>query len=117
MVFLTRYDHLLRVAARLGKVEAGSFMADVTIHEVLSLAGPVLAYTKDEEAARTLLPSGFEWIDITPTAGWIYAPCRRAGVGDDGLPFPHHGQWCRTIPLSLCGGVLRAWAMLERQAG
>ena len=115
MVFLTRYDHLLRVAARLGKVEAGSFMADVTIHEVLSLAGPVLAYTKDEEAARTLLPSGFEWIDITPTAGWIYAPCRLAGADQDRMAYPHHGQWGRTIPLSLCGGVLRAWAMLEQR--
>ena len=73
----------------------------------------MLAYTTDEAAARTLLPGGFEWMDITPTAGWIYAPCRRAGRGSDGLAYPHHGQWCQTIPLSMCAGVLRALAMLE----
>ena len=65
-------------------------------------------FTTDEVAARTLLPPEFEWLAITPTAGWIYAPYCRAGIGDDGLPFPHHGQWSQTIPLSLCGGVQRA---------
>ena len=111
---LTRHDRLLRIADRLGKITAGSPAADATIHVALGRTGLAPAYTTDEAAARTLLPPGFEWLAITPTAGWIYAPCRRAGVGDGGLPFPHHGQWCRTIPLSLCAGALRAWAMLDR---
>lgn len=72
------------------------------------------AYTTDKAAARTLLPPGFEWLAITPTAGWTYAPWRRAGVDAEGLPHPHHGQWAQTIPLSLCAGVMQAWAMLER---
>jgi hypothetical protein len=84
---------------------------------VLGLTGPVLAYTTDEAAARTLLPPGFEWMDITTTAGWAYAPCRRAGFNEEGLAYPHYGQWCQTIPLSMCAGVLRAWAMLEGRAG
>ena len=110
----TRYDRLLRIADRLKQVVAGSTAADQVIHAALGRSGVVPAYTTEEEAARTLLPPDFEWLAITPTAGWIYAPCRRAGVGDDGLPFPHHGQWCQTILLSLCAGVLRAWAMLEQ---
>lgn len=90
-------------------------LADQAIHEAVGRPGPVQPYTTNEASARTLLPPGFEWTDITPTAGWIYAPCRRAGIGADGMRYPHHGQWGRTIPLSLCGGVLRAWAMLEAQ--
>ena len=111
---LTHYDRLLCIADRLGKMAAGSVLADEAIHEAVGRLGPVQPYTTSEASARTLLPPGFEWLAITPTAGWIYAPCRRAGVGDGGLPFPHHGQWCRTIPLSLCAGALRAWAMLDR---
>ena len=107
-------DRLLRIADRLAKVAAGSVLADEAIHEALNRPGPVRPYTTDEAAARTLLPAGFEWMHITPTAGWIYAPCRLAGTDQDRLAYPHHGQWGRTIPLSLCGGVLRAWAMLER---
>ena len=94
---------------------AGSVLADEAIHEAVGRLGPVQPYSTSEASARTLLPPGFEWLAITPTAGWIYAPCRRVGAGDDGLPLPHHGQWCQTIPLSLCAGVLRAWAMLVRQ--
>ena len=110
---LTRSDRLLRIADRLKPLASGSEAADRAIHEALALAWPVQPYTTDEAAARTLLPPGFEWLDITPTAGWVYAPCRRASIGADGLRHPHNGQWGRTIPLSLCGGVLRAWAMLE----
>jgi hypothetical protein len=111
---LTRLDRLIRIADRLAKVEAGSVVADQTIQDALGRAGPVLSYTTDEAATRTLLPPGFEWMDITPTAGWIYAPCRRSGVGPDGMLHPHHGQWGRTLPLAMCGAVLRAWAMLAK---
>ena len=52
-------------------------------------------------------------MDITPTAG-IYAPCRRSGFGEGGQLYPHHGQWGRTQPLSMCGAVMRAWAMLAK---
>ena len=111
---LTRYDRLLHIADRLAQVTAGSAEADRAIHVAVGLAGSVQPCSTDEAAARTLLPAGFEWMDITPTAGWIYAPCRLAGADQDGLAYPHHGQWGRTIPLSLCGGVLRAWAMLDQ---
>lgn len=51
---------------------------------------------------------------VTWTAGWVYAPCRRAGIGADGLSYPHHGQWGRSIALSFSGGALRARASLMR---
>lgn len=111
---MSRYDRLIRIADRLAKVTAGSAAADTAIHEALGLAGPTPPYTTDETAARTLLPLGFELMTITQTAGWVYAPCRRAGLDAEGLPYPHRGQWCRTIPLSMCGGILRAKAMLVR---
>ena len=106
------YERLLRIADRLAKVEAGSEAADLAIHEALGRGGSVPAYTTEEEAARALLPPGFEWMTITSTAGWVYAPCRRAGTYAGGQSYPHHGQWGRTIPLSMCGSVLRAWAPL-----
>ena len=112
---LTRYDRLLRIADRLAKVEAGGALADETIHAAVGLAGPVLRYTTDKAAAQTLLPPGFEWMAITPASQWVYAPCRRTGISPDGFAYPHHGQWGRTTPLSMCGGALRAWAMLTRQ--
>ena len=87
-----RSDHL-RIADRLGKVAAGSASADRVIHEALGLAWPVKAYAIEEEAAQPLLPKNFEWLTNTPTAGWNYAPCRRAGIGADGLAYPYHGQW------------------------
>ena len=112
---LTRYDRLLGIADHLGKTATGSLLADEAIHEAVGRLGPVQPYTTSEASARTLLPPGFEWVAITPSAGWIYAPCRRAGIDAKGLPYPHHGQWAQTIPLSLCAGVLRTWAMLVRQ--
>ena len=111
---MTSYECLLRIADRLAKVEAGSIAADTTTHQVLGREGQAPPYTTDEAVARTLLPPGFEWMQITWTAGWVYAPCRRAGIAPDGFSYPHHGQWGRSIPLSLSGGVLRAWAALTR---
>ena len=105
---------LFRIADRLAKVAAGSVLADQVLHEALERAGTVQPYTTSEEAARSLLPPGFEWLASTWTAGWVYAPCRRQGLDKGGLSFPHHGQWGRTVPLSMCGGVLRAWAMLAK---
>ena len=107
-----RYDRLLRIADRLGKASVGSAEADTAIYEALRLTGPVLPYTTDEAAARTLLPPDFEWIDITPAAGWIFAPCRLTGVNTVGMPYPQHGQWGRTMALSRCCSVLQAWAAL-----
>ena len=57
---LTCYDRLLRIADRLGKVAAGSVLADGAIHKAVGRLGPVQPYTTDEAAARTLLPPGFE---------------------------------------------------------
>jgi hypothetical protein len=104
-----RYDRLIRIADRLARVKVGSAAADAAIHEAVGQAGLVRPYTIDEAAARTLLPLGFEWMAITPAAKWVYAPCRRAGRGADGMLHPHHGQWGRTLPLSMCGAAMRTW--------
>ena len=53
-------DHLLRIADRLSQVGTGSLEADRAIHDALGQDGPVLPYTREEEAARLLLPAGFE---------------------------------------------------------
>ncbi len=111
---LTRFDHLIRITDRLAKIEAGSAAADDTIHAAVGQAGPAPAYSTNEAAARTLLPPGFEWMPATPAAGGVYAPCRRAGLDTGRLSYPHHGQWGRTLPLSLCGSAMRAWAMLAK---
>jgi hypothetical protein len=108
---VTRYDRLIRIADRLARVEVGSAAADTAIHDVLGPTEPALTYTTDEAAARTLLPPGFEWLATTYAAGWVYAPCRRSGLNGE-WPYPHHGQWGLTLPLAMCGAVLRAWAML-----
>ncbi|WP_169747573.1 hypothetical protein [Belnapia moabensis] len=107
------FDRLIRIADRLAKVEAGSAAADAAIHEALRLAWPVPLYTTDAAATRTLLPAGFEWMPTTHSGGWVYAPCRRSGL-DGEWHYPHHGQFGRTLPLSMCGGVMRAWAMLAK---
>ena len=85
-------SRLIDIADRLGQVEAGSVAADNTIHEALGRDGPVLPYTREEAAARTLLPDGFEWMGPVYSASLVYVACRRSGMGDDGFPHPHHGQ-------------------------
>jgi hypothetical protein len=90
---LTRYDRLLRTADRLRRLPpAGSAAADAFIHEVLGLAGPVPPYSRDEAAARLLLPPGFEADWPTTIAGEVYGTVQRSGIGPDGLSYPHHGQ-------------------------
>ena len=64
------------------------------------------------EAARTLLPPGFEELDPVPMAGTVYGSCRRAGIDRGGLPFPHHGGWGATLPLALCHACIRAQGSL-----
>ena len=106
---------LLRIADRLGDVDAGGSTADKTIHQALGLAGPVQAYTSDDDVARSLLPAGFEWLPPVYSAGAIYAACRRAGVDGD-LLHPHAGQWGRTLALAMCGAVMRGHVIARRAA-
>jgi hypothetical protein len=73
-----------------------------------------LLYTTQEEAARGLLPAGFEWIPIAFARGGVYVACRRSGL-DGELPYPHHGQWGATLPLAICGAVMRAHAALVKR--
>jgi hypothetical protein len=106
------FDRLIRIAYRLGQVRAGSPAADQAIHQALDRSGPVLAYTTAEDAARSLLPAGFELLPATYAGGAVYAACRRIGT-DGELPHPHHGQWGTTLPLAICGACLRVYAALD----
>jgi hypothetical protein len=110
---MTSFSRLIRIADRLAKVEAGSAAADQAIHDAIGRAGQVLPYTTRDEAAQRLLPPDFEWMAVTYSAGWVYAPCRRSGL-DNGMSHPHHGQWGRTLPLSMCGAAMRAWGKLAK---
>jgi hypothetical protein len=73
----------------------------------------VLAYSREEPAARSLLPAGFEWRPPHYIGPLIYAACRRSGM-DGEWPYPHHGQLGRTLPLAMCGAVMRACAALVK---
>ena len=109
---MTVRERLFRIADRLGQAPAGSAVADETIHQALGRAGPAPPYTTDIAAARTLLPSGFVELGPLFNVGAVYGSRRRAGVGSDGLPFPHHGGWGATLPLALCHAAVRAQAAL-----
>jgi hypothetical protein len=111
----TRPARLIAIANRLGEVQAGSVEADRIIHRALGRVGQVLPYTREEAAARGLLPDGFKSETVPVYSdGAVYAACARSGTGADGLPHPHHGQWGRTLPLAMCGAALRARAKLAR---
>jgi hypothetical protein len=110
------FDRLIRIADRLGQVQAGSPAADQAIYETLNRSGPVLAYTVAEDAAQSLLPAGFELLPATYAGGAVYAACRRSGT-DGELPHPHHGQWGTTLPLAICGACLRVHAGLDQDRG
>jgi hypothetical protein len=110
---LAHPSRLLRIAHRLGQVPAGSAEADQAIHEATGRNGPVLPYTTEASAAAQLLPTDFEWRDATHARGRVYASCRRIGM-DGPWHHPHHGQWARTLPLSMCGATMRAWAKLAK---
>lgn len=110
---MTTSDCLLRIADRLDDVEAGSPEADRAIHDALGREGPVFPYSRNEAAARLLLPEGFEWREGTYSGELAYASCCRQGL-DEGFPYPRHGQWGRTPALAMCGAVLRAQAALVK---
>jgi hypothetical protein len=110
------FDRLIRIADRLGQVQAGSPAADQAIYETFNRSGPVLAYTTVEDAARSLLPAGFELLPATYAGGAVYAAYRRIGTHGE-LPHPHHGQWGTTLPLAICGACLRAHAALDQDRG
>ena len=110
------FDRLIRIADRLGQVQAGSPAADLAIYETLNRSGPVLAYTVAEDAAQSLLPAGFELLPATYAGGVVYAACRRIGA-DGELPHQHHGQWGTTLPLAICGACLRVHAGLDQDRG
>ncbi|SDB74622.1 hypothetical protein [Belnapia rosea] len=111
---MSRFERLICIANRLAEIKAGSAVADETLHQTIDRSGPVLPYTTDEAAARTLLPPGFEWAPATYMARSVYAMCRRTGRAADGLPHRHIDQWGRTLALSMCGAAMRAWAMLAK---
>jgi hypothetical protein len=115
-VYQMTFDRLIRIADRLGQVQAGSPAADQAIYETLSRSGPVLAYTTAADAAQSLLPAGFEVLPAIFGGGAVYAACRRIGT-DGELPHPHHGQWSTTLPLAICGACLRAYAALDQDCG
>ena len=96
-----------RISHRLTQIEAGSDAADQAIHDALGLTGTVRSYTTSEEAARGLLPGGFEWMQPVHSPGKVYAACRRSGSDGD-RPHAHFGAWGRTLPLALCGAAMRA---------
>jgi hypothetical protein len=110
------FDRLIHIADRLGQVQAGSPAADQAIHQALDRSGPVLAYTTAEDAAQNLLPAGFELLPATYAGGAVYAACRHSETNGE-LPHPHHGQWCTTLPLAICGAFLRAHAGLDQDRG
>jgi hypothetical protein len=109
----TTFNRLTRIADWLGEVEVGSPEADHIVHEALGRSGPLLAYTRDEGAARLLLQPSFEWRDSIYSNGLVYASCRRMGM-DGEWPHPHHGQWGAAVALAMCGAVVRAQAVLVK---
>jgi hypothetical protein len=76
----------IRIADRLAQVQAGSLEADRTIHAALGLAEPAPPYTREEAAARGLLPAGFEWMPPTYSGRTVYAACRRSGMDEEWRP-------------------------------
>jgi hypothetical protein len=95
---------------------AGSAAADMAIHEALGRTGEAPPYTRDDAAARSLLPPNFEERPgAFSSAGRVSASIRRQGM-HEGLPHGSHSQSGATFALAFCGTALRAWAMLARAA-
>jgi hypothetical protein len=67
---------------------------------------------RDGLLAQALL-SGGDGQALNDTDQRIYATCRRSGM-DGEWPYPHHGQWGATLPLAMCGAVMRANAGLVK---
>ena len=113
---MTAFDWFIRIADRLGQVQVqvGSFEADRTIHQALGRGETPAPYTTEEEAARGLLPAGFEWLEATYAGAAVYVACRRSGMDGEFL-HPHHGQWGATLPLAMARAVMRAHAKLVKE--
>ena len=107
---MTRSEGLLHLADRLGQVERGGAGADLSLHLALALEGEVMPYTRRAELAWDLLPERYAWLPPIRSGDRVYMACRRA---DDGLL---HRQWARTLPLAMCGALLRAHAALAAEA-
>jgi hypothetical protein len=105
---VTPFARFIRIADRLGEVAADNIEADQTIHAALGLTGPVLPYSREKAATRSLLPKGFEWLEPHYSGPAVYASCRRSGMDGEWL-YLHHGQWGPTLPLAMCGVVMRGW--------
>jgi hypothetical protein len=109
---VTPFAHLfIRIADRLTKVAAGSIEADRTIHAALGLTGPVQPYTREEAAARSLLPAGLEWVPPHYSGPVVYAACRAAGrMGSGGTRTMANGdRRCRWRCAAQSCGRMRGW--------
>jgi hypothetical protein len=110
---MSRRALLLAYADRLHDLAAGSVEADGAIHVALGRTGEAPPYTRDDAAARSLLPPGFEErAGSFLSVGRVNASIRRPGL-HDGLPYGSHSQSGATFALAFCGAALRAWALLE----
>jgi hypothetical protein len=107
---VTRIEEMLHLADRLGQVERGGAGADLSLHLVLGLEGDVMSYTRQPALAYELLPLLYAWLPPRRSDERIYMACRRT----DGAML--HRQWARTLPLAMCGALLRAHAALTAEA-
>ncbi len=98
------------MADRLGQVERGGAGADLSLHLALDLNGDVLPYSREPELAFRLLPQAYAWMPARRSDERIFTACRRL----DGAAL--HRQWARTLPLAMCGALLRAHAALAGAA-
>jgi hypothetical protein len=107
---VTRSEEMLHLADRLGQVERGGAGADLSLHLLLGLEGDVMPYTRQPALAFELLPLLYAWLPARRSDERIYMACRRI----DGTLL--HRQWARTLPLAMCGALLRAHAALAGEA-
>jgi hypothetical protein len=107
---MTRLEEMLHLADRLGQIERGSAGADLSLHLALDLEGDVMPYTRQPALAFELLPRPYAWLPARRSDERIYMACRRL----DGAML--HRQWARTLPLAMCGALLRAHAALASEA-
>jgi hypothetical protein len=98
---------LVKIANRLGLVADGSPEADQAIHDAFGRTGVPPPYTRDIDAARSLLPPGFDERPSISGGGRTYANIHCLGLSEGRLQ-PHVGQWSSTAALALSGAALRA---------
>ncbi len=107
---MTRGEDLLHLADRLGQVERGGGGADLSLHLALALEGDVLPYTRQAGLASGLLPQRYAWLPPIRSGDRVHMACRQT---DGGLL---HRQWACTLPLAMCGALLRAHAALAAES-